>query len=58
MSKEASPVEVVCTGTRVILRDGQISDAEAWVRWMSSGEWREYDAPWELVGQAHLLQLG
>ena len=34
-------------GDRVQLRDGTPADADAYVRWLTEGEWRQYDAPWE-----------
>ena len=38
---------ILATGSRVILRDAQPSDAESYVYWQSHGEWRFLDAPWE-----------
>ena len=31
----------------ILLRDTQPEDVDAYLRWMTSGEWRYYDAPWE-----------
>ncbi|MGD8398181.1 MAG: GNAT family protein [Anaerolineae bacterium] len=36
-------------GERVVLRDLLPSDAEDYVRWQVSGEWRRFDAPWETM---------
>jgi RimJ/RimL family protein N-acetyltransferase len=52
MTRETSQEQVVCRGERVILRDALPGDSDAYVRWMTGGEWREYDAPWELVEPA------
>jgi RimJ/RimL family protein N-acetyltransferase len=42
-------MSVIVSGQRVVLRDGIIADADSYVRWMKSGEWIEFDAPWEAV---------
>ena len=31
----------------ITLRDTRTDDYEANLRWLTSGEWRDYDAPWE-----------
>lgn len=41
----ASPTHL--RGSFVTLRDAVPSDIESYQRWMRSGEWREFDAPWE-----------
>jgi RimJ/RimL family protein N-acetyltransferase len=41
--------DVIATGERVVLRDRVASDLECYLRWLSQGEWRSYDAPWEVA---------
>ena len=41
----------LATGTHTLLRDTLAEDVEAYVRWQSSGEWRDYDAPWETLDE-------
>jgi RimJ/RimL family protein N-acetyltransferase len=36
-------------GKSVVLRDRLPSDADSYLRWQVSGEWRWFDAPWEGV---------
>jgi len=43
---------VIASGQRVILRDGLLSDADDYIRWMRRGEWMRFDAPWETGGQS------
>lgn len=31
----------------IVLRDTTSEDVDTYLRWMTSGEWRYYDAPWE-----------
>jgi RimJ/RimL family protein N-acetyltransferase len=38
---------VLAEGRLVFLRDSLPSDADYYLRWRSSGEWRRFDAPWE-----------
>ena len=38
---------VIATGERVILRDRVPSDLDRWIYWLTHGEWRKFDAPWE-----------
>ncbi len=38
---------MIAAGKRVILRGACPSDLETYLRWMASGEWLQYDAPWE-----------
>jgi RimJ/RimL family protein N-acetyltransferase len=38
---------VLCSGESTILRDARPEDTDHYVRWIRSGEWREFDAPWE-----------
>lgn len=33
----------------ILLRDTLPEDADAYLRWMTTGEWRHYDAPWERI---------
>ncbi len=40
-------MQVLASGQRVILRDGLLSDADHYGRWMRQGEWMQFDAPWE-----------
>lgn len=40
---------LIASGDKVSLRDGLPSDVDSYVRWMSEGEWRKYDAPWETL---------
>ncbi len=39
---------VIAEGENILLRDGVKSDIESYIRWWDKGEWREYDAPWEV----------
>jgi RimJ/RimL family protein N-acetyltransferase len=48
-NSEDEPVSVIASGQRVVLRDGILADADSYARWMKSGEWIEFDAPWEPV---------
>ena len=41
--------EVLARGRSVLLRDRVPEDVETYLRWMTSGEWRYLDAPWEGV---------
>lgn len=47
MDRKDRKTYVIASGKTVILRDRLPSDASSWVHWMTHGEWREYDAPWE-----------
>ncbi len=38
---------VFISGNRVFLREFVPSDLDAFVRWHTQGEWRQFDAPWE-----------
>ncbi len=40
---------LITVGERILLRDRLHKDVDAYLRWMSEGQWREYDAPWELA---------
>jgi RimJ/RimL family protein N-acetyltransferase len=44
--KETTPHVIAC-GERVMLRGFLASDEDAFVRWWTTGEWLEYDAPRE-----------
>jgi RimJ/RimL family protein N-acetyltransferase len=41
---------VFARSEKVLLRDPIPSDVSAYVHWMSHGEWRSFDAPWEEDG--------
>jgi RimJ/RimL family protein N-acetyltransferase len=41
---------VLARGKFVFLRDPLPADADPYIRWRSSGEWRSFDAPWEEGG--------
>jgi RimJ/RimL family protein N-acetyltransferase len=56
MSQEGVNILVIASGERVLLRDGLPSDADAYARWMTHGEWLAYDAPWETAGQSGKVQ--
>jgi len=42
-----SALSITACGYYVILRDWLASDVEPFIRWLSQGEWRLFDAPWE-----------
>ena len=42
--------KVIASGKGFILRDRTPSDADCHLRWHAQGEWRSYDAPWEIAG--------
>jgi len=39
----------IAAGENVVLRDREPEDADTYLRWMGSGQWRSFDAPWERV---------
>ena len=39
--------EALARGRSVLLRDRMPEDVETYLRWMTSGDWRHFDAPWE-----------
>jgi len=41
--------EAIARGRSVLLRDRLPEDVETYLRWLTSGEWRLLDAPWEGV---------
>ena len=41
-------MNIVASGDRVSLRDCVPSDVDSCIRWQTRGEWRMYDAPWEV----------
>ena len=43
---------VLARGSLVLLRDRVPEDVETYLRWMTSGEWRYLDAPWEGVRES------
>jgi len=43
---------VLAKGSRVLIRDRRPEDVETYLRWMTSGEWRYLDAPWEGVRES------
>lgn len=40
-------MSVLISGPKVILRDYLPSDIDPYIRWITRGEWRKFDAPWE-----------
>ncbi len=46
------PSEALAIGRSVLLRDRVPEDAEIYLRWMTNGEWRHFDAPWEGVRES------
>ena len=42
---------ILKTGQRISLRDRLVSDVDRYLFWMTHGEWRHYDAPWEGIYQ-------
>ena len=46
-AREGAAGRVIASGSRLLLRDRVPGDVESYVRWRTTGEWREYDAPWE-----------
>jgi RimJ/RimL family protein N-acetyltransferase len=44
---------VLASNSTIILRDRLPSDADAYIRWLTHGEWRQYDAPWEDAGTVY-----
>lgn len=45
-------MHVIARGERVMLRGWLADDCDHLVRWMTQGEWRHFDAPWEDLGAA------
>ncbi len=43
-------MQVISSGERVALRAACPSDLKSYLRWMKTGEWLQYDAPWENLG--------
>lgn len=43
----AAAGKVIARGANVLLRDRHPRDADSYVRWHTTGVWRELDAPWE-----------
>jgi len=39
-------MNILATGRRVLLRDRVVEDIDTYLRWMNTGEWRRFDAPW------------
>jgi RimJ/RimL family protein N-acetyltransferase len=48
---------LLTSGKTILLRDARASDADAYIRWLTSGEWRQYDAPWEDAGVVYTPEL-
>jgi len=44
--------EVLASGHSVLIRDRVPEDVETYLHWMTSGEWRYLDAPWEGVRES------
>ncbi len=42
---------IISKGKNIMLRDGAKSDIEHYIRWWDEGEWRNYDAPWEVENE-------
>lgn len=40
-------LHIIAHGYRVILRGWLASDVDPFIRWLTQGEWRLFDAPWE-----------
>jgi len=43
---------ILARGSHVLIRDRRPEDVETYLRWMTSGEWRYLDAPWEGVRES------
>ena len=41
------PIEIINQGEFVLLRKRIASDQDHYERWLTEGEWRQYDAPWQ-----------
>jgi RimJ/RimL family protein N-acetyltransferase len=41
---------IIASDNSILLRDYLPSDADAYIRWLTNGEWRFFDAPWEDEG--------
>jgi RimJ/RimL family protein N-acetyltransferase len=41
--------DTVAIGKKVILRDRRIADVNRFIYWLTHGEWRHFDAPWETL---------
>lgn len=48
MDKVGDVALPLVVGERVILRDWLPSDVEVYLHWRTHGEWRQWDAPWEV----------
>ncbi|MEW5719760.1 MAG: GNAT family protein [Chloroflexota bacterium] len=48
---------VLASNQTFILRDHRPSDADAHIRWLTHGEWRQYDAPWEDAGTVYTPEI-
>jgi RimJ/RimL family protein N-acetyltransferase len=46
-SQHGNQGDLILTANQVVLRDALPDDADNYVGWIRSGEWREFDAPWE-----------
>ena len=42
---------MIAKGEKVQLRSPEPTDFQTYLRWMSEGQWREFDAPWENRGE-------
>jgi RimJ/RimL family protein N-acetyltransferase len=49
MAMKIEHKNIIAAGERAILRDRELSDMETQLRWLSRGEWLQYDAPWEQI---------
>ncbi len=43
---------LIAAGEKIVLRDREAEDLVHYMRWMREGEWRDYDAPWDLIEQS------
>jgi len=42
-------IDIIAGNDKIFLRDRLSSDVDSFIEWQTSGEWLEYDAPWESV---------
>ena len=42
-------INIIASGQKVYLRDRHPSDSNIYLNWLTNGEWKEYDAPWENI---------
>ncbi len=56
MDEEDKKTCVIAAGHTVLLRDALPSDEERRAKWRTEGEWRQYDAPWELSSNRRMSE--